>query len=203
MKQLAAAIVFLHIVCVAPRCGAQDAGAPARTDTVAVILLTAGGGYAHYVMPYPATRPIDREGYALSIRLSLHPGRRLRLGLESGWTTFYSYELDDVQTSFGTTDASLSLSAVPLLVVFSMPIIGSLTVHAGSGGYFVRSRARSFGESVDVVRFAQGWVVAASWDAPFFRSLRFGAEVKWYGATEFGDGALLLQLFVSAPLLHL
>ena len=164
-------------------------------------MLAIEAGYAHYVMPHEAPFGIDRPGYGFSAALEWHPGARLRLALESGWTTFYSYELTAVDTPFGTTDASLSLSAVPLLAVFSMPIISSFTLHGGTGGYFVRSHATSFGETVDVVRFAQGWVAAASWDGALTGSVRLGATLKWYGATEFGDGSLLLQLRLVLPLL--
>ncbi|MDX9757601.1 MAG: hypothetical protein RBU27_00425 [Bacteroidota bacterium] len=178
----------------------RPASAPPR-DTTAALVLSLGGGASRYVMPHDARLDIDREGAAYMFRLCLHTSRRLRAGVESGWTLFYSYELNDVETSFGHTDAGLTLSAIPVLAVFSMPVFGSLTVHAGTGGYFVRSHATSFGETVDVVRFAQGWMAALSWDVGVFRQTRVGAELKWYGATEFDDGVVLLQLRMSFPLL--
>jgi hypothetical protein len=179
---------------------AQD-NVSVRSDTTAAIGVTLGGGYSYYPMPYGAPIEIDRERYGFSLRLTLYPSRRLRVSVESGWTAFYSYELRDVETSFGRTDASLSLTAIPLLVVFSMPVAGSFALHGGTGGYFVRSHARSFDQTVDVVRFAQGWMAAASWDYGLSRLVRLGAELKWYGATEFGDSALQLQLALTVPLL--
>ncbi|MBR9974979.1 MAG: hypothetical protein KFF77_05315, partial [Bacteroidetes bacterium] len=164
------------------------------------LVLALGAGYAQYVTPYKGPYVIERRGTGFSLALEWHPGMRLRLAVESGWTTFYSYELKDVETSFGRTDASLRLSAIPLLAVFSMPIVSAFTLHAGTGGYFVRSHATSFAETVDVVRFAQGWVVAASWDHAVVWGFRFGTAVKWYGATEFGDGSLLLQLCAEIPI---
>lgn len=176
------------------------ASEPVR-DTTAAIVLSLGGGVSRYVMPQDASLRIGRDGVAFMLRLCLHTSRRLRVGVETGWTTFYSYDLEQVETTFGRTNASLTLSAVPVLAVFSMSIYGTLTLHAGTGGYFVRSHATSFGETVDVVRFAQGWMAALSWDVGVFRRTRVGAELKWYGATEFDDGVVLLQLRTSFPLL--
>ncbi len=160
------------------------------------LVLTLGIGYARYVMPYDAPFAIDRNGVVASGRLLWHPDHRLRFGVESGWTRFYTYELRGVETTFGATDASLSLSAVPLLAVFSMQIHDAITLFAGAGGYFVRSHATSFGTTVDVTRFSQGWMAAISWDYPLTEGVGVGTELKWYGATEFGDGVLALQLRV-------
>jgi hypothetical protein len=165
-----------------------------QRDTTFALELTLGGGYARYIMPYDTRFGIDRSGAAASARLSWLPDHRLRVGVETGWTRFYSYDLRDVETSFGTTDASLSLSAVPLLLVFSMPVAGSLQLHAGTGGYYVRSHATSFGSTTDVYAFSQGWMGAASYTAVVWSGYRLGMELTWYGATEFGDGVVLLQL---------
>ncbi len=158
------------------------------------IVVRLGGGISEYLAPYDSPVEIERGGAAFSMRICLHPDHRLHVGFETGWTRFYTYDLKDVETSFGHTDASLSLSAVPLLVVFSMPIVGSLTVSGGGGGYLVRSHASSFGRTVDVSRFSQGWIAALSWDLPLSGSIGIGLELKIYGATEFGDGVVVAQL---------
>ncbi len=169
-------------------------------DTFAVVAAFAGG-YAHYIMPYTAGVEIDRRGQAYSLRLLWYPDHRLRLGLESGWTTLYSYELKDVETSFGETDASLSLSAVPLLAVFSMQIVGPISLSAGIGGYIVRSHAKSFDVTVDITRFSQGWMGAVAWSRILSFGPEIGMELKWYGATEFGDGVLTMQLQAQISIL--
>jgi len=158
------------------------------------IVVRLGGGISEYLAPYDSPVEIERGGMAFSMRICLHPDHRLHVGFETGWTRFYTYDLKDVETSFGHTDASLSLSAVPLLVVFSMPIVGSLTVSGGGGGYLVRSHASSFGRTVDISRFSQGWIAALSWDLPLSGSIGIGLELKIYGATEFGDGVVVAQL---------
>ncbi len=165
------------------------------------IVATVAAGYTRYINPYTSQIDIDRNGAAFSGRLLWHPDHRLLIGLESGWTRFYSYDLTDVETSFGLTDASLSLSAVPMLLVFAMPLYDTFTLYGGAGGYLVHSRAESFGVIVDVDRFSQGWMAAATWDRAIASDYRLGLEVKWYGATEFGDGIVALQAQVQFTLM--
>jgi hypothetical protein len=164
------------------------------------LVATIGGGLSEYVAPYDSPIGIERRGLAFTARICWHPDHRLRVGMESGWTRFYTYDLKDVETSFGRTDASLSLSAVPLLVVFSMPVLGSFTLSGGTGGYLVRSHATSFSKTVDVQRFSQGWMAAIAWGVPLSASIGVGAELKWYGASEFGDGVVAVQLQVPLVL---
>jgi hypothetical protein len=166
------------------------------------LVVTGGAGYSHYLYDVEAPTDIVRSGVSANLRLMWHPDHRLRVGIESGWSRFYHYSVDAVETSFGTTDVSLSLSAVPLLLVFSMPVLPSLELFAGTGGYFVRSHASSFGSTVDVTAFSQGWMAAAMWTAGEWKGFRFGTEVKWYGATQFDDGVLVVQLQCSADLLR-
>ncbi len=178
----------------------QDQIAADGPDTFAIVAAISGG-YAQYIMPYTPGVEIDRRGQAYSLRLLWYPDHRLRMGLESGWTTLYSYELKNVETSFGETDASLSLSAVPLLAVFSMQIIGPISLSAGVGGYIVRSHAKSFDVTVDITRFSQGWMGAVAWSRILSFGPHIGVELKWYGATEFGDGVLTLQLQAQISIL--
>lgn len=81
-----------------------------------------------------------------------------------------------------------------------MPVYASVSLHAGMGVYLVRSHARSFDESVDVSRYSPGWKAAISWDLPLMQSLRFGSKLKWYGACEFGDGVVAVQLQIPLVL---
>ncbi|MFZ1729472.1 MAG: hypothetical protein WBQ23_03900 [Bacteroidota bacterium] len=180
---------------------AQDNVLDSPTGGGYAIVATLAGGYARYIMPYDAGIDIDRDGAVVSARLLWYSDHRLRMGLESGWTRFYSYQLTDVETSFGRTDASLSLSAIPVLAVFSMAVGSAVVLYGGAGGYFVRSHATSFGTTVDVTRFSQGWMAAVSYDYTVAAALRIGAELKWYGATEFGDGVVTMQLRVPIVLM--
>lgn len=44
-------------------------------------------------------------------------------------------------------------------------------------------------------------MAAATWDRAIASDYRLGLEVKWYGATEFGDGIVALQAQVQFTLM--
>lgn len=202
MKNLGHIAVILLLLAAARPAEGQQPAAAGTPDADFAVVFEAGAGYALYLPPNETPVRIDRSGYAFSGRLMWHPDHRLRVGLESGWTTFYAYDLTDVETSFGVTDAELSLTAVPLLVVFSMPVWEGLELHAGTGGYLVHSHAVSFGHAVDVTAFSQGWMAAASYAMGNWLGVSWGTELKWYGATQFGDAVGMLQLRAGVPLLR-
>ncbi|MBI5648194.1 MAG: hypothetical protein HY962_14780 [Ignavibacteriae bacterium] len=158
------------------------------------LVLSAGGGWSRYLMPLPMNAEVTRGGPMTSLRLMWHPDHRLRVGLESGWTSFYSYTLTDVETGFGSTDARLSLSAVPMLLVFSMQVWHGVELFGGAGAYLVNSHTDSFGTVVDVDELSQGWMFAAAWSVPLSQRFFASAELSWYGATQFEDAVLALQV---------
>lgn len=184
-------ILLVHTPAVAQELnGVYDSAYSARRS----IVVTLAGGYTRSIMSFDIPAVLTQDGMAFSVRMALHPEHRLRMGLETGWFHLYSYEIFDAETSFGYTNASLSLSAIPLLAVFSMRVFDAITLHGGAGGYVMRSHTVSFGAEADVLRFRQGWMASLSWDHPVAPELAIGVEIKWYGVTEMGEGALLLQI---------
>lgn len=164
-----------------------------QVDSSWALVLSAGGGYARYAAPHALGDEIARDGAAATVRLQWHPEHRFRVGVESGWTTMYTYQLRDVETSFGVTDVTLRLTAVPLLVVFSMPVGWDLELFAGTGWYLMHSHTTSFQSVADVSVFSQGWMLAGAWTLPLSRRCAVSVEGKWLGATEFEDAVLTLQ----------
>jgi hypothetical protein len=165
----------------------------APLDTTFSLVAYAGGGYSAYtaVINPPGNVPssIQRGGLSGSLRVMWHPDHLLRVGIESGWTRFFSYSIS------GPANASLSLSAVPLLLVFSMPISEQINIFAGAGGYFVSSRLVA-ATTVSVTEFSQGWMLAGSYVLPLSNSLSIAGELKWYNASQFRDAALSAQCLV-------
>ncbi len=162
-------------------------------DASHALVTTFGGGWSFYAAAAPPGHSIQRNGVAVSARMMWHPNRRLRIGVETGWTRLYNYRTDQVETSFGVTDADLSLTAVPMLLVFSMPVWQHLELSAGFGVYHVNSHARSFGLVVDVTEFSQGWMVGASWTVPLSSRLAISADVALHELTQFEDAMLHVQ----------
>src|SRR5437868_15050126 len=103
------------------------------------MIIYAGGGISHYSsqsgIPTYFETASQKESGAATLRILWHPDHRLRAGVESGWTVFYSYELENT-----TLPGKISLTAIPLLAEFSMPIVKGLFVYAGAGIYFLTSK---------------------------------------------------------------
>jgi len=170
---------------------------------VYAVVLTLGGGLSYYstrigVPPGLEQVDVSRFGIPATFRAMWHPDHRLRIGLETGWTTMYSYR--------GTATGERSqvyVSAVPMLVVFSMPLAWlsgterslarRLTILGGTGVYLVNSRL-DYAGTVNASRFSLGWMVAGSYTQPINRRFRVATEVKWFDAIATEDAAFGLQL---------
>ena len=196
LRDAALALLLLGVA-TAARGTAQRGG-----DSLFSVVAAAGGGYAQYVAPYDPAFDINRNGAALTLRVMWHPDHLLRVGLETGWSRMYAYTLKDVQTPFGPTQTSLGLSAIPMLLVFSMPVLPRVQLFGGTGVYYMNSRTRSFGTIVDVREFSQGWMLAGAYAFPVSRGADVSLELKWLGATQFEDAVLTLQVLGSLRLLE-
>lgn len=177
--------------------GDLRAGTPG--DSTYSLVAYIGGGLARYIVapggPPPGV-PVEytRTGLSGTVRVMWHPDHLLRLGLESGWASFYSYK-------FGTQPSGeVSLSAVPLLVVWSMNVLG-VDWFVGSGYYRLNS-SLDFKGTVDVQTWSLGWMAAASYTHPLSESLGLAGEVKWMNATEHADAALNIQVQLVWKLLE-
>jgi hypothetical protein len=180
---LAVSFVFLS-PCFFPE---SLAGTPG--DSTFTLVAYVGGGLSQYVAA-PGGVPgiptdVSRTGLAGTFRLMWHPDHLLSLGLESGWTNLYSYELQ------GGSSGSLALSAVPILVVWSMPVFG-VDFFLGSGYYMLNSHLDYQG-TVNVSTLSLGWMAAASYTHPLSDKLGIAGEIKWMNASEHESANVTLQ----------
>ncbi len=196
-------LVFITLLLVAQVSWAQvdaDTTAPKRDPYNFVVMI--GGGISHYsrfigVPPGVQNVTIDRLTVPATVRLMWYPDHRLRIGLESGRVPLYRYQL----TASGE-QARVGVSAVPILLVFSMPLAflsgterslaRRLSLTAGPGAYIVRSDLSYRGE-VNNSKISIGWMVAVAYSQPVGRRLRLAAEVKWYNITATSDAVLSAQ----------
>jgi len=150
-----------------------------------------GGGLAYYPITAGAPPPgipsdLTRFGGSGTLRLMWHPDHLLRLGIETGWTMFYSYKLE------GSSPGSMHLSAVPLLWVMSMEVLG-VNLFVGSGYYRLNSNLQYQG-TVNVQTWSLGWMAAASYVHPVSENLGVAGELKWVNASEHEEASLALQI---------
>lgn len=167
------------------------------------LVITVGGGISYYPkhIGIPATLEQTnngRWGVPFTIRAMWYPDHRLRAGIETGWTTLYSY-----RGRVNGERARVYVSGVPMLLVFSMPLAWlsgterrltrRLAITGGTGAYLINSRLNYQG-IVDAQEISIGWMVAGSYVQPVGRRVRIATELKWLNATATQDADFSLQL---------
>jgi hypothetical protein len=164
------------------------------------LVVYAGIGWSYYLnsVGIPTgmqSTQINRSGLPATLRVMWHPDHKLRLGLESGWLPMYTYTSHNA-----TSEGRVSLSAVPLLIVWSMPVGRHLNLFAGTGYYMINSQLEYEG-TTNTKTNSLGWMAAASYIYPINKQVGLAAEVKWMNAVETADGIMTLQLqLVWTPL---
>ncbi|WP_461093869.1 hypothetical protein [Spirosoma gilvum] len=167
------------------------------------VVVTAGGGLSYYSthlgIPDAIEQPhLSRFGTPSSLRVMWYPDHRLRVGLETGWTTMYSY-----RGQVAGENAHVYVSAIPILVVFSMPL-GWLTgtdrsvarrmaITAGTGLYVTHSRL-DYQSTVMTNTNSLGWMAAASYTYPIGRRFRVAGELKWFDAVAVENAAFTAEI---------
>ena len=157
------------------------------------VIVYAGSGVSYYTakintQPIGLQTNINRFSPAFTLRVMWHPQYRLRLGIETGYTDFYSYNLKN-----GNINGKVSLTAIPVLIVWSMPVLKRVSVFAGFGSYFLTSRLNYSGK-VNSKSHSLGSNIAIAYAQPISRNLRLVAEAKWMDAFVTRDHALSLQV---------
>ena len=167
------------------------------------IVLTVGGGLSYYSthLRVPTTLEqthVSRFGVPASLRMMWYPDHRLRIGLETGWTTMYSYRGQVVGEK-----AHVYVSVVPVLLVFSMPlawisgtersITRRLALTVGTGFYLDHSRL-DYGGTVQANTNSLGWMAAGSYAHPISRRFRIGGELKWFDAVATENAAFTAEI---------
>jgi hypothetical protein len=134
----------------------------------------------------PKLNNLNRIG---SLRVMWHPDHLLKLGVETGYLTFYSYSFTDSSRNSG----KVSLNAVPVLVEWSTSISKHLNVFVGSGIYMLTTNLDYKGKTSSR-KLSIGWMAAGSYIAPVSEDVGLGAEFKWMHAAETSNGSISLQL---------
>jgi hypothetical protein len=130
---------------------------------------------------------VSKFGPAATVRVMWQPDHLLGVGLETGWSKFYSYEIS------GSTPGSVYVSQVPLYIVWSMKPWGGITLFGGYG-YSRVNTSLEYQGTVNAGTWSMGWVAAGSYEWPLAKNLGIAGEVKWINAVESHDATLSLQV---------
>ncbi len=158
----------------------------------------AGGGISFFAgdagTPSDLNTELSKTKAIGTLRLMWQPDHLLGIGLESGWTNFYSYKVQ------GSVNGEVNVRAVPLLLVFSMPLAKNLKIFAGTGGYFMTSDL-DYQQQTKSNTFSLGWMAALSYSYPISKTCDIATEFKWLNARETKDGSLSLQILLRWKIL--
>ncbi len=169
-----------------------DATAKRKKSLVVYI----GGGPSYYTTPINnqpngISANVSRLRSSFTARVMWHPQYRLRVGLESGVSRLYSYQLEN-----GNSTDKVSLTAVPLLLTWSMPVYKRLQIFAGFGSYFLTTRLDHAGK-VKSGTVSLGSNVAVSYLQPLSKNLQLSAEAKWMDAFVTKDYAFSVEMLLA------
>ncbi len=151
------------------------------------------GGANYYVSESGAPKHLATRVNTLnpvaSFRLMWHPDHLLKLGVETGYLTFYGYSFSDSARISG----KVSLNAVPVLVEWSTSIAKHWNLFAGSGIYLLTTNT-DYKVKTSSQKVSIGWMAAGSYIAPISQNVGLGTELKWMHAAETSNGSLALQV---------
>lgn len=169
--------------------GTKKNANPKRIRQYALVL-SVGAGVATY------TSNIINQGLQIgskrtypdaTIRVMWHPNYRLRVGIETGYTNFYSYSIKN-----GEKTGNVTLSAIPMLIVWSVPIVKRVNLFAGFGSYYLTTHLNYQGK-VNSSSYSLGSNLAINYVQPITKKLGIAAEFKWINAFQTKDNQIALQ----------
>lgn len=156
------------------------------------LLVYAGLGLSLYSAPVKipgslTDERLTRLGLPMSLRVMWQTDHRLRLGVETGHTNMYNY-----RGTIAGDAARVRVSAIPILVVFSMSMVKRFALYAGTGPYLINSELTYDGNTRGST-FSLGWMAAGTYTQPITKNLGIAAELKWYDASQTNDACFVAQ----------
>ncbi|MBS1599465.1 MAG: hypothetical protein JST75_14665 [Bacteroidetes bacterium] len=171
--------------------GQRDTDSAKKSGEYALVLYMGGGvsfftGDAGTPAGLKATKTLVSP--IATFRIMWQPDHLLRVGLESGWTNFYSYSIED-----NSVKGKVHVQSIPLLLVFSMPVFQRFNIYAGPGSYLVTSKL-NYETRTTSTTLSLGWMAAVSFEYPLTSKLGIVSELKFLNSWETKDQSLSLQI---------
>jgi hypothetical protein len=128
---------------------------------------------------------IDFEGqrksqFIFTFRVMWEPEHLMRIGLESGFIHLYYLETKVYDTMFGSTNAMINMSSIPIMAVFTMEIVNNLEIIGGVGGFIIISEVSSFDNYTLSTSWSNAYELGLAYLHPINDKLKIGAEIKSY-----------------------
>ena len=178
-------IIFLAVI------SSQNFGQEA--DTTYKVNAIVGLGYSYFITSLTDLDGLNPHSFNATAKIMWQPEHLLRVGIESGYLSFYSYKQSGFTSEYGTTDVKSSLSAIPIILVFAMELFDRFDVASGGGVYFLFSEIDSYNNKVSSSVFSNGYYASLSYFLSLNRDLSIGGELKYYYISKIEDADIALQ----------
>jgi hypothetical protein len=169
-------------------CGYAQSGDTTYSVTTYISL-----GYSRFISELD-DNDLNKNGLSGTIRLMWEPEHLLSIGLESGYLQLYNFNSKVSLGNGNTFNVSSELSAVPIMIVFSMGIFNNLKLSIGSGIFILISKVDALNNPVNSNQVSTGVLAAGSYLHPISHTISLGGEVKYYFINKIEDGDLSFQL---------
>ncbi len=142
-----------------------------------------GGGWLHYFnnMEIELGVPVDiqNDHACFSGKIMWEPGRRLSVGLESGYYPMYKYSESD------NSEHSAASNFVPILMNISMRVVDNFSVGLGTGMVILNNHIEGVSNADSRVMSMSNFHIMASYNYPLSRNWTVGGEARymWIGKT--------------------
>lgn len=169
---------------------------PEHAATTFRVFVEAGGGYAYKLTnPKIISGDYKRDGFTGTVRLKWGSSNLLGVGIESGWLPISTQSDHNAPSEFGKITIAASLSAIPVMAIFSMQRMG-LQLHTGLGYYRVNAVATVMGVTMESSEWNLGYLLSLGYGRPITDDYRVGAEIKWNNIVEQQISMISIQVRV-------
>ncbi len=163
--------------------------------------LDAGSGPAKYFSGLEYDDLNEISPFVFTFRIMWEPEYLLRIGVESGYLPLYDMKTRFYDTVYGTTDAHLSLEAVPLVLIFSTQVYENVEVFGGVGGFVLFSEVSSFGNTVRNRSWSNAYEFGVNYLYPIAGNLKLGGELKTYYVLRLENFDLVFNVMLKYSLI--
>jgi len=149
-------------------------------------------GYSRFISELDY-EDLNKNGFSGTIRLMWEPEHILSIGIESGYLHLYDINTQVTHQDTITFNGSSELTAVPILMAFSMELFKNFKLSVGSGMFLLTSKADALGNPVNSNQVSTGVLGSASYYHLLSHTISLGGEIKYYLINKIEDGSLNFQ----------
>ena len=153
-----------------------------------------GGGYSYKLTPPKIILGNStRDGITGTFRVKWGSSNLLGVGVETGYIPISTMAMNSLASEFGSVDVSASLSAIPVLAIFTIQRLG-IQMHTGIGYYRMTAKATVMGKTMESSEWNMGYMLSFGFTRPLTSDLFIGTELKWNNIVEQRISILSLQV---------